>query len=513
MQGYVPGPDGAFARSGECYAELEEWLASEDTAGLQHGELEEQLDVRGRELLRQLFQDRLDLTAAREVRRHDVTGEDGVVRTRAEKGRTRPLMTRFGQVMVSRIAYRAPGRPNVHPLDAELNLPEEKHSHGLRKLAAMESARGSIEAAGAAVTRATGVTIGKRQLEELARRCAAHVEAFYLCRVISPAPGDHALVLTFDGKGIVMLPGALRPATAKAAAAAAGRLATRLSPGEKNGRKRMAELACVYDAAPVPRAPGDIISTPAQKRKKKKPQASKPNRKGKPREPQARGKWLTASVTDDIPAVVAAAFGEAERRDPGHQREWVVLIDGNNTQIEAVTAKADSRGVTATIVIDFIHVLEYLWKAAWSFFDKGEPAAEEWVAAQARKILYGKSAQVAAGIRRRATTYGYSPAERAGADECARYLDNKKDYLGYATALRKGWPIATGIIEGACRYIVKDRMDITGARWGLEGAEAILKLRAVIASGDFEDYWRFHLRREHERIHHAKYRDGLVLAA
>ena len=153
------------------------------------------------------------------------------------------------------------------------------------------------------------------------------------------------------------------------------------------------------------------------------------------------------------------------------------------------------------------------YKAAWSFFDKGEPAAEEWVAAQARKILHGKSAQVAAGIRRRATTYGYSPAERDGADEAARYLDNKKDYLDYATALAKGWPIATGIIEGACRHIVKDRMDITGARWGLEGAEAILKLRAVIASGDFEDYWRFHLRREHERIHHARYRDGFVLAA
>src|SRR5512142_809311 len=108
MQGYVPGPDGAFAQSGECYAELEEWLAS-DAAGLQHGELEEQLDARGRELLRRLFQDRLDLTAAREERRHDVTGPDGVVRTRAEKDRTRPLVTRFGQVTVSRIAYRSPG--------------------------------------------------------------------------------------------------------------------------------------------------------------------------------------------------------------------------------------------------------------------------------------------------------------------------------------------------------------------------------------------------------------------
>jgi len=511
MQGYVPAQDGALAESRKCFGELEDWMASAGAAGLQHGELEEQLEVRGRELLRLMFQDRLDLTAAQEERRHDVTGEDGVVRTRAERGRPRPLVTKFGRVMVSRIAYRSPGRSNVHPLDAALNLPEEKHSHGLRRLAAIEAARGSMEAAGAAITRATGVMIGKRQVEELARRCAAHVEAFYLQRAVSPAPDDHALVLTFDGKGIVMLPGALRPATAKAAAAAEGKLATRLSPGEKNGRKRMAELACVYDAAPVPRTPEDIISTPAQK--KKKAQAGKAKGRGKPREPQARGKWLTASVTDDIPAVIASAFDEAERRDPQHKRERAVLIDGNNTQIEAVTAEAARRGIKITIIIDFIHVLEYCWKAAWSFFDKGEPAAEEWVAAQARKILHGKASQVAAGIRRRATTYGYSPAERAGADECARYLDNKKDYLDYAAALRKGWPIATGIIEGACRHIVKDRMDITGARWGLEGAEAILKLRAVIATGDFDAYWRFHLRREHERIHGALYRESLVLAA
>jgi hypothetical protein len=109
----------------------------------------------------------------------------------------------------------------------------------------------------------------------------------------------------------------------------------------------MAELACVYDAAPVPRTPEEIISTPAQKRRKKA-QAGKPKRKQKPREPQARGKWLTASVTDDIPAVIAAAFDEAERRDPQHGREWPVLIDGNNTQIEAVTAEAARRGITAT---------------------------------------------------------------------------------------------------------------------------------------------------------------------
>jgi hypothetical protein len=512
MQGYAAAGDDAFARSRECFRELEDWLASEEAAVLQHADLEEQLEVRGRELERRLLQDRLHLTASREERRHDVAGEDGVVRTRAERGRARPLMTKFGQVTVSRIAYRSPGLPDVHPLDAALNLPEEKHSHGLRELAAAEAARGSMEDAQAAVARATGVSIGKRQLEQLARRAAAHVEAFYAWRLVSEVPGGWPLILTFDGKGIVMLPEALRPATAKAAESAENKLATRLSPGEKNGRKRMCEVAGVYDAAPAPRAPEEIISTPAQKRKKKA-RAGKRKKKGRPREPQARNKWLTASVTDDIPAVIAAAFDEAERRDPGHQRDWVVLIDGNNTQIDAAAAEAERRGVQVTIVIDLVHVLEYLWKAAWSFFDKGEPAAEEWVAAQARKILHGKSAQVAAGIRRRATTYGYSPSERAGADECARYLDNKKDYLGYDAALEKGWPIATGIIEGACRHLVKDRMDITGARWGLDGAEAILKLRAVTANGDFAEYRRYHLRREHERVHHAKYRDGLILAA
>ncbi len=172
-----------------------------------------------------------------------------------------------------------------------------------------------------------------------------------------------------------------------------------------------------------------------------------------------------------------------------------------------------SHRVTVPILIDFVHVLEYVWKAAWSFFDKGDPAAEEWVAAQATKILDGKAGQAAAGIRRRASLFGYSAAERAGADECAAYLTAKAPFLDYPAALAGGWPIATGVIEGACRHLVKDRMDITGARWGLAGAEAILKLRALISNGDFDEYWAFHLRQEHQRVHEARYRDNLSLAA
>ena len=493
-----------FGASRERFEVVAGWLGSAEAAGLQAAELESRLDTAGRELLRQLLQDHLDLRAAREPRLGEVTGADGITRTRAETGHCRALATVLGEVTVTRIAYRAPGAANLHPADAALNLPEEKHSHGLRRLDAIESARGSFEAAGQAAGRATGTVLGKRQAEQLARAAAADIDAFYAGRRPGPSGPDVLLVMQYDGKGIVMRHEALRPATARTAASSSRKLTTRLSPGEKTGRKRMAELAVVHDAIPVPRAPGDIISPPGAK-------DTRPRQRG----PEAEGKWLTASVTDDIPAVIAAGFDEAARRDPDGERTWIALVDGNKTQIEAIEAEAARRGAKVTILIDFIHVLEYTWKAAWSFFEPGDPDAQEWVAAQATTILEGKSAQAAAGIRRRATAFGYSPAERTGADACAAYLTAKKPYLDYATALASGWPIATGVIEGACRWLVKDRMDITGARWGLGSAEAILKLRALTANGDFDDYRTYHLRQEHQRVHQNRYheRDHVTLAA
>ena len=116
-------------------------------------------------------------------------------------------------------------------------------------------------------------------------------------------------------------------------------------------------------------------------------------------------------------------------------------------------------------MIDLIHVLEYLWGAAWCFFAEGDPDAEAWVRQRALAILQGQAVQVAAGIRRRASAAKLARPKRAKADECAKYLVNKANYLDYPTALASGWPIATGIIEGACRHLVADRMDITGARW------------------------------------------------
>lgn len=496
MQAYGSDAGGvAFTASQRRFTQLVGWLADERAVAVTHAELEDRLHAEGLALLRQLLQDSLDLRAERERRLGGVLDSGGVARTVAEAGRERLLATRFGEVVVARIAYRRPGLADLHPADAVLNLPVEKHSHGLRRLAAVEAARGSFEAAGAAIERATTVRVGKRQVEALAKRAAADVEAFYAAHAVEPAPEGEILVLSFDGKGVVMRPDGLRAATAKAAIGA--KLTGRRSKGEKRHRKRMAEVAAVYDLTPQPRTVADIL-----------PEPDTPGEP--PAAARAKGKWLTASVVDDTAAVIAAGFAEAERRDPDRARVWVALVDGNNQQIDRIRAEAKARKVTLRIVVDFIHVIEYLWKAAWCFHPEGDPAAETWVRAQARQILAGRAGIVAAAIRRKATYHGLDPGRRKPADVAAAYLLAKKPYLDYPTALAQGWPIATGVIEGACRHLVKDRMDITGARWGLDGAEAILKLRALTTNGDFDQYWTWHLNQEQQRIHNSRYLDEVI---
>jgi hypothetical protein len=167
-----------FARSRERFEEVVGWLGEEADA-LTHAELEQRLGADARELFRRLLQDHLDLRAVREQRIERVVDADGARRASAEAGHERALATVFGEVRVRRVAYRARGRCNLYPADAALNLPAEKHSHGLRRLAAIESARGSFGDAADAVCRATGRRLGKRQLERLAQRSAVDFDAFY----------------------------------------------------------------------------------------------------------------------------------------------------------------------------------------------------------------------------------------------------------------------------------------------------------------------------------------------
>jgi hypothetical protein len=363
---------------------------------------------RGRGLLCGLLQLSLDGQAGREARVPQVTGADGVPRTRAERGHARTIVTMAGAVKVRRIAYRSGvrGVRSLFPRDAVLNLPPCRYSWPLQRLAEGFCRSGSYEQARQFVRAVTGVGIGKRQLEQIAAGAAADVAAF--CGAGGPADGPppaappaaaHGpgqpeeeekplpLALSADGKGVAMLPESRRK-RAKAPEERVKNFETRPGTGEK-GHKRIAETACVFDVIPQVRTPEQVMA------------GHHGGDGGKAEDkaaPQAVSRRYRIDIAADRSAAISWLFEEAERRDPGHGRDWIALVDGDNHQIRLIEAEAAARGVTGLVIlVDLVHVIQYLWKAAWAFHQPRDPAIETWTIAQATEILHGRAATSSTG--------------------------------------------------------------------------------------------------------------------
>jgi hypothetical protein len=485
-----------FERSRERFESLVGKLESSETLAMSHADLERLIDVEGRQILLQLMQDHIDLRSPGEVS-GPVVGADGVERRHA-RPHQRKLETRFGGVMIGRAGYGMPGVVSLHPLDTELNLPCEVYSLEVRRCVALQAAQRSFEATCATVSGYTGAHVPKRQAEELAKRAAVDFEAFYGQRQRAAAVGKKAaelLVLSFDGKGVRMLKRALRELTRQRGEQHQPKLKWRRSKGEKSGQKRMAEVAAVYTVAPFVRTPEEVIR-----------ELTRTETAGdRPPRPRPQDKRVWASLEREAHEVIAEVFVEAQRRDPEHAKTWVVLVDGNESQLYQAMLAEGRIGHTIVIIVDLFHVAQRLWTASYAFAREGTPEAEAWVHERLLRILEGKAVHVAAGMRRSATLQRLSATQRKSVDDCADYLLKYAPFLAYDEYLAQGLPIASGVIEGTCRHLINDRMDLTGARWGLATSEAVLKLRALWASGDFDDYWLFHERCEFERNHASAY--------
>ena len=493
-------------------------LQSDATQMYEHGQIELLIKNDGFELLRLLMQGYLDQRSKSEVKCTEFVGTDDKVRSHC-RPRSRALKTLFGEVTVKRWGYSADDAASLFPLDAALNLPDDKYSQGLRCKIAQQAATGSFDEAVKAIEQDTGTEVAKRQCENLSQLLSVDFEPYYASQAVTqtkthqmalmgqsdtgqvcePEVPDAAsvkveldallltgqesglLIMTLDGKGVVMREQDLREATRKAAHNSNHKLQTRLSPGEKHHRKRMATVAAVYEVDPYPRSAAQIMGkdqTPMSKR------------------PKVQNKRVWASLRQEPAEVIEQMFAQANRRDPEHKKTWLVLIDGADPQRRDVEAAITRHRSDTVIIQDFVHALEYLWKAAYCLYESGSSQAEDWVRQHAVALLEGRLSGVAAGMRRSATNRKLSKKDREALDKCAAYLLKNKSRFDYARALENGWPIATGIIEGACRHLVKDRMDLTGARWSLNGAEAVLQLRALHCSGDLVPYLQFHFEQE-----------------
>ena len=474
-------------------------MDSKETKVMRHSGIENILTTDIRELGRNLFQEHINLRNHGDVG-DSIVGSDNVVRTHKRSSK-RTLISLFGEVTIDRLGYGARGYDSLFPKDAILNLPVESYSHGIRKLVAQEIAKNPFNEVIQSVKQITGVVIPRTSIEMLVHKAAMDFDAFYSKKMAKETEGiEHTplLILTTDGKGVVMRREDLREATRKKAENTKHKLQKRQSKGEKANAKRMATVASVYNIDRFIRKPEQIV----EEMRAAESSVFRPR-------PMDKRVW--ASIEKESAKVTEDIFEEALRRDPTNEKRWACLIDGDPRQLKRVQAIAKKKSINVTIIMDIIHVIEYLWKAARVFHEETSLESEEWVSERLLAILQGKAGQVAAGIKRSATLRKIAKADRAPIEKCCGYLLKNKPYLQYHLYLKEGFPIATGIIEGTCRHLIKDRMDVTGARWSLAGAEAIIKLRSLRSSGDFENYWKFHEDQEYIRNYESFYADPSIL--
>jgi hypothetical protein len=462
---------------------------------MRHSGIEHLLSQDIRELARNLLEEHLALRDLGDTG-DEIIGSDGVVRTH-KRISDRKLISLFGEVTIKRLGYGARGHDSLFPKDALLNLPAESYSHGIRKLVAQEIAKNPFNEVIISVKQIAGVVLPRTTVEALAHKAALDFDAFYAQKNPKAIQQAQLLILTTDGKGIVMRQEDLKTATRKNAEKTKHKLRKRQSKGEKTNSKRMATVASVYSIDKFIRTPEQIIG-------EMKMSGSDPR-------PRPVDKRVWASIEKESINVTTDIFEEALRRDPARMKTWACLVDGDPRQLKRIRTIAKAKKIDLTIIVDIIHVIEYLWKAARVFYEETSLDAEIWVSEHLLAILRGKVWQVAAGIRRSATLRKIAGQARAPVDKCSGYLLKNKPYLQYHVYLREGLPIATGVIEGACRHLIKYRMDVTGARWSLQGAEAIIRLRSLRSSGDFERYWQFHEDQEFVRNHQALYADPSTL--
>jgi hypothetical protein len=461
----------------EAFRDLERFLADAAQAQAGLGVLEPECERRGRELVRLALQAHLDARGSGDVGPVVVVdGPDGPVRLKRRRSRTRRVLTLFGEISICRVGYSAADTASVYPLDAELALPARCWSYEVSRRLVRATVCGPFDEAIGVVAESTGVRIPKRSAEQVVVDAAVDVEAFYAARQgIRPDRGD-LLVGAIDCKGIPMV----RPDPAPKV--------IRRRKGQKANKKKMATVGAVHAQAPHVRTAGQVVASlfdpPGDNR-------CHPRR-------QRSGKRVWASLTSDKDTFIAGVRAEMERRDPHRVHPWVIVTDGERALQRRVTKIFDD----VTLVLDLLHVLDKLWKAAHVFHPEGTPEAIAFVRVRTERILGGGVSQVVKGLRQMSTKRALRGTRAKTIHDVTAYLYANRKRMRYDTYLSNGWPIASGTVEGACKNLIRDRMERSGMRWSEPMAEAMLSLRATYLSGDFEAYWDWHVTRDQLRLHH-----------
>jgi hypothetical protein len=465
------------------FSKTEEWMFSEAAMDRPEHEIEAELFERSRETNRKMLEAHMRARGRGDVGHAvEVIDENGVTVYTHRRVQERHESTLFGEISIERLAYQHPGKESIRPLDEQAQLPDRSFSYAVQSVLARRAVQGPFDEAIASVEELTGLQVSKRSAEDLARDAAADFDAFYAQRTLKPPQETAGIVVgTVDGKGIPMVKdGRAEPVV-------------RLGRGERANKKRMATVAAVYTIEPRIRTPEEVADS-LFRPELRMFSGGKESQRPKRSKPEQKRVWASLAKTKDD--IIQEVGKEMRVRDPQRCKKHVVVTDGER----ALQIRVLEHISGILLILDLLHVLEKLWTVAHIFHTEGSVDAQEWVYDRALRILRGQVSQVVKGIGQSATKRGIRGNKREIIDSILGYLYRNRDRMRYDRYLAEGLPIASGAVEGACKNLVKDRMERSGMRWKQPTAEAVLKLRALYLSGDFERYWEFHVKQEQARL-------------
>ena len=412
--------------------------------------------------------------------------DDHTVR-RSEQPHERRYVSIFGEHRFPRYVYARREGQKIErmPVDERLGLPESEFSYVLQDWLQRFCIKESFGESCTSLETLLGLRVSVRSAEQMNQHVAESSESFRL-QQSPPDPNEEGELLVYsnDCKGVPMR----RPLEERV------RRGPRRVKGEKANKKQMACVGAGFSVAPFVRTPDDILDEVFRKESA----ADRP-------QPQNKRLWAEmTTVHEGEPLsgktrVFAQQMLDLYTRDPQRHKTVICLMDGE----KSLRAEQHEWLPRAIGVLDIWHVLERVWLVAHCFHAEGSKDAAKFVEDRLRALLEGQVGYVI-GYFRRLLTSGpkrLSAAQRRAIHGAATYFENNREYMKYDEYLAAGYPIGSGVAEGACRHVVKDRLELTGMRWTVTGAQSLLHLRAIYINDDWESFQNHYIETEQARIY------------
>jgi len=380
----------------------------------------------------------------------------------------------FGTIPIRRAYYHAAGSPGVFPLDAEINLPERSYSYLVEEFSSRLAVAMSYEDAQEIVSSFFPVTMPIRSLEGMVGDLCDDVDQYYQDKPPPEvSPEAVVTVATVDKKGVVIRKSRKDQAVSEVVP----------SDPDKPGKKKMATVISTYVTQRHLRQPDDVVGEVTDHQSCNS-------------RPKAQNKITWASLTQ-VPETTVARLKKAVDQRLPEDNELVCILDGERSLWALVYAYFP----VAFFVLDIFHVLEHLGKASLCFYDEGSPQARQFVTERLRMLLQGKAGRMIGGLKQMLTKQDLSGATKRCLEQVIGYLERNRKHMRYEICLAKGYPIGSGVIEGACRNLINDRLELTGMSWTIQGAESVMRLRAVHINKDWDAFWKFRRHSERRRLY------------